>query len=848
MTIRTKCQLFLSSSIVFAVLLPGAAFAQSAPAAASGKLEDVVVTAQRRSESVQDVPIAVSAFSPAELERRNISEALDIIQFVPNLMGSNNTGLGSANAYYLRGLGNTESIATFDPPVGTYIDDIYVSRQNGNNFSFFDVERVEVLRGPQGTLFGRNTTGGAVSVYIKKPGDEFAGFGEVGYGRFDRVSARGSVDLPLSEGFRTKISGYFNDDQGYVRNVTTGERLNDLHNYGVRAAIQARATDKIVWDASIMYTKDESSNLLNFDCNPANRADCDGRFVTTGLRRNFANGATQYVGTTGAPIGVTGRKANLPMGNDVSSVMLISNVAFENENSTLNIITGYLDLKQQFNLDFFDGRGGPSINFVAGSNGLPIASALTATGTNVNPYPAVRGFRTGGFAITNDGKHSQFTQEFKLSGKAFDGFIDYVTGLYYIKENNTTDFADIFTLGTVPTGFPLLLADRTVKNSTKAWAGYAQIDVNVTEQVKLTAGVRYTDEKKTAGISDNRALCAVTPVPATCMTNANVTAAGVPLQQSSKLWTPRVAINFKPTDDILLFASATRGFKSGGWNARSTAPSLFLPFGRETVWSYEAGAKTEWLDNRLRLNVTGFWQDTKDYQIPSAFLNPATGALVFITRNFADFRNKGVEVEFQAVPVEGLTVFAALGLQDPAFRNVEAATLNQQTRCRAALAGQPDPVIPGITLNTGTAVARAQSLCGVGVVNIEGNLAKPVRSPKMTLSGGMNYEFAFDGAGKIIPAVSASYIGKQEVGTSGLSIYSDNGVFNAYGGDFITGSRSKAVIRVNASVAYETEDALWRATAECDNCFGETQNQSTLSNYSYINGPSTWMVKLRRKF
>ncbi len=849
-----KTVLLISGSLV-ATCWSAGGMAQSAPAADSGKLEDVVVTAQRRAESVQDVPIAISAFSPAELERRNISQALDVIQYVPNLMGSNNTGLGTANAYYLRGLGNTESIATFDPPVGTYIDDIYISRQNGNNFSFFDVERVEVLRGPQGTLFGRNTTGGAVSVYIKKPGDSFGGFGELSYGRFDRVGVRGSVDVPFSDGFKSKISGYFNDDQGYVKNVTTGERLNDLRNYGIRGAFQARASESLVWNASVMFTRDQTSNLLNFDCNPANRSDCKGRFVTTGLRKNFAPGSSQFGGLVagfGSPavatvVPVSGPKANFPLGNDVKSLTLISNVAFEYEQATLNVITGYIDLSQKFALDFFDGRGGPSINFVAGPNGLPIASALTTTGTNVNPYRAVQGITTGGFTITNDGSHKQFTQEFKLSGKAFDGFADYVTGLYYIKENNRTDLADIFG---VSQSFKALLADRTVKNSTKALAAYAQVDLNVTDLIKFTAGIRYTDEQKTAGIADNRPFCATgtsTLAGVTCMTSAAVSAAGVPLKQSAKLWTPRFAVNFKPTEDILLFASATRGFKSGGWNARSTAPTLFLPFGKETVWSYEVGAKTEWLDNRLRLNVTGFWMDTKGYQIPSAFVNP-NGSLSFITRNFADFRNKGAEVEFQAVPIDGMTVFAAVGVQDPEFRNIEAATLNQQTRCRAALAGQADPAIPGITLNTGTAVARAQALCGVGVINIEGNIAKPVRSPKLTLSGGVNYEYSLGDMGKVIPAVSASYIGKQEVGTSELSIYSDNGVFNAYRGDFITGSFTKSVIRVNASLAFETADDLWRLTGECNNCFGAVQNQSTLSNYSYISPPSTWLVKLRRKF
>ena len=140
---------------------------------------EIIVT-QRRS-GVQNVPIMISAFSSAQLQSQGVANTLELGRFVPNLVSMNNTGIGSANAFYLRGLGNTETIPTFDPPVGTYVDDIYLSRQNANNINLFDVERVEVLRGPQGTLFGRNTTGGAVNVILKQPGDEFGGFAEIGY-------------------------------------------------------------------------------------------------------------------------------------------------------------------------------------------------------------------------------------------------------------------------------------------------------------------------------------------------------------------------------------------------------------------------------------------------------------------------------------------------------------------------------------------------------------------------------------------------------------------------------------------------------------------------------------------
>jgi len=227
-------------------------------------MEELIINAQRKEELAQDVPIAVSAYNAEQLNRLQVVETLDITKLVPNMIGHNNTGIGSANAYSIRGLNNTESIATFDPPVGSYIDDIYVARQNGNNFTFFDVDRVEVLRGPQGTLFGRNTTGGAVRVLLKKPGEELGGYAEAGYGSYDRYQLRGSIDVPVSDRFLTKLSGYLVNDNGFVDNLTTGEDINQDENYGVRGAVRWLITDKITWDIAADYTNADQPNIANF--------------------------------------------------------------------------------------------------------------------------------------------------------------------------------------------------------------------------------------------------------------------------------------------------------------------------------------------------------------------------------------------------------------------------------------------------------------------------------------------------------------------------------------------------------------------------------------------------------
>jgi len=196
--------------------------AQSAPAAdAAGAVSDVIVTAQRRSENLQNVPIAVTSFSAASLATQHITSAVDLGRVVPNMFASNNVGQASANVYYIRGLGQTQSFPTFEPQVGTYVDDIYIGRQNANNLSLFGVQQIQVLNGPQGTLFGRNSTGGAVLVTLQPPADTFGGSLEVGYGAYNRFFGRASVDMPINDQVKTRTSIFGISDDGYVQDQTT---------------------------------------------------------------------------------------------------------------------------------------------------------------------------------------------------------------------------------------------------------------------------------------------------------------------------------------------------------------------------------------------------------------------------------------------------------------------------------------------------------------------------------------------------------------------------------------------------------------------------------------------------
>jgi iron complex outermembrane recepter protein len=344
-------------------------------------------------------------------------------------------------------------------------------------------------------------------------------------------------------------------------------------------------------------------------------------------------------------------------------------------------------------------------------------------------------------------------------------------------------------------------------------------------------------------------------LPATCLGNANLVAPSglrIPTVQSAKLWTPRFAANLKPTDDILLFASATRGFKSGGWNARGTVNNQLLPFGPEKVWSYEAGIKSDLFDRKVRANLTVFYMDVKDLQTPSALVS-ATGAITFLTRNFANYRNKGIEGEFILQPVTGMNLFANFGYQDDKYilpGGVAAADIYgiqsvaaQAANCRALIAAGN---IPG---GAGTAA------CAAGIVAPNGSIATPVRTPDWTIALGGSYKAQLGGGLTLTPSINASYRGRQEVGTSNLTIYNGsvtgtNGTFPANLtsiGAIITGSNSAPAWLFNAGLTLATVSGL-QLSAECTNCFDKEFVQSTLANYSYLNEPSRWLVRAKYKF
>ncbi|KPF71442.1 hypothetical protein IP88_10865 [alpha proteobacterium AAP81b] len=803
--------------------------AEAAPAAAAApaasdvvlqpvtRLAETIITADRRADSLQAVPLAVTALPAATLETRHLQSTGDLLSQVPNAFGARQAGVGSANSFVIRGLGISDSIATLDAPVGLYFDDIYIARQNLSEFGFFDIDRVEVLRGPQGTLRGRNTTGGAIDIVNRVPGKEIAGFGEFRWGAYDTIGVRGAFNMPLSAGIALQLSGYTRNDDGYVTDRTTGQRLNDSDGSGLRLAARVDLAPDLQWRPAVTVINSNAENLLNFRCDPANPSDCSRRFATTGVRETNAG--------FGA-LGVSGGKAEFNLGNRSRTVLWSSNLEWGGDALRVNLITGVVDTSQDYALDFADGRGFPSV---------------------ADPVPAVRGFAAGGYSLLNQGRHRQFSQEVRVSGRLAGGRIDYVAGALFFNETSSTDLADV---RSAASGTPQVLADRRIDNRTVSTAGYGQADVMLATNVQLTAGIRYTEETKRFAVTDNRAPCAGSSAVA-CLNTASLAAAGIPTAQTTRDWSPRLALAWIPTGTIMVYGSATRGYRSGGWNARGLTADALTPFGREQAWTYEAGLRSEWFDERLRANVTGFILDVDDAQVAGVGGNGLGDTAI---NNDASMNNIGIEVDLAATPVRGLNLWVNGGWQRARYHVRDAggatggnAVARQLLDCRAQLAAGGVPLLAG---------AGGAPDCATGIVTARGEIARPPQTPQFTIAAGASYDFALPAAGIVLtPQVDVTWRSSYETGSAGQTLYTGGitagGVTypaNPFGGSVISGSRVAAAAVVNAGLAMRTDDGNWTVAIECSNCFDAVFGEQQLALYTYLNSPRRWQLRLKRAF
>ena len=577
---------------------------EAAAQTSSLALEEIVVTAERREESLQSVPLAVSAFDANEIERRQTFNVVDVVNQVPNLVGSNNIGQPTATTVFLRGVGTTESIVTVDPGLGFYIDDVYVARQGVNNFSLLDVERVEVLRGPQGTLYGRNTNAGAVKVVTAQPGPDFAATGEYSYGRFDRQNFKGSVNAPISDNFYVRGTAFAQIGNGYTRNLETGQDVNDREVYGGRIQAKTFGED---WEIIVRgdYSRSEAAALYGVDVLGFTRPVPDTLFEVNSRIDTVNVGETWGVSAT--------------ISYDI------------NDTTEIESITSFRNTFQSWNLDLTD---------------QPVSI--------FNLY------------TVNDS--DQFSQELRVSGTGFNDRLDYTAGFFYFQERSFSFIGDEINLFIAPTiRVPLPFFGREYDVDVDSYAAFAEFTYDITDNFRFIGGGRFTRDEKQLDITQyvGGTPGLVNDSNVIGWTIDDVIAAGTPNELNFDEFTPRAGLQYDISEDVNVFAMYTRGFKSGGWGARTNDPTEVVDFEPETVDNYEIGMKSTVWDGRARINLTGFYYDYK------SLFNTGTGdsGNFLITNNDAEVY--GIEGDFTARLSEEVDIYGSFGWQKGSYKNVD---------------------------------------------------------------------------------------------------------------------------------------------------------------------------------
>lgn len=453
---------------ILATLPTAGTMAQEAHDKSFYVLEDIIVTAQKRSENLQETPIAITALTEQGMQKRGMSNISQLSSYTPALVFDTTSavsGSSSAAAITIRGIGQTDYSMTTEPGVGIYIDGIYMARSIGGVMDTLDLERVEILRGPQGTLFGRNTIGGAISMISKKPSEEFSGNGELTVGNFHRLDLRVSIDMPLSDKVRTRLSFSSKNRDGFVKGLVDGREYGNENSDAVRYMVDMDLADNLtataVFDYSRTREQNAASTLVGVTCAPPgpngeapslcylyNAFDApvtnlpgfglgvpfDDRWVPDDIDTTYATGPNE-----GTRLDVWG--SSLTLNWDL------------NDETTLKSITSYRETSGSFSGDF---------------DGSPIA----ITGATTSLY-----------------ENQQFSQELQITGLSFDGRLKWVAGAFYLDEKGL----DMLDVALVPI-FGDVVNHQKISGNSKA--AYAQAVYDITEQLSVTGGIRYTKDNK----------------------------------------------------------------------------------------------------------------------------------------------------------------------------------------------------------------------------------------------------------------------------------------------------------------------------------------------------------------
>lgn len=611
-------------------------------------LEEIYVTARKREESLQQTPVSVTAFGTDDLQALTVSDISTLGNFTPNLnlaFSQGNSG-GSSLGASIRGVGQFDFLITTDPGVGVYLDGVYLGRTSGSVLDLLNVERIEVLRGPQGTVFGKNTIGGAINVVTKRPGEDFEGTAKLVLGEDARVDTQLSVGGALADGVAAQFSLASNNRDGYVERLLDGGELGDIDQLVSRAALSWAPTDTFSATFIADATRQRQSSMpsLLAEINPA------GSVIGLYNGLNVGGVALTPADAAAARADYSRTRQTGPSRDDLDIIGVNTTLEWQLADMTLRSITAYRDMQADFSRD---------------GDSTPLQYVETA----------------------NRVEQDQVSQELQLLGTARDQRLNWMLGFYYYKED-ASDFnrprlgSGLFAaLEALPgqvngdacaapfvapgcTGNPINVAldldlNILTEQEVTSNALFGNLSYLFADAWTLNIGLRYTDEEKNFAIQSFREGSGAVIFPP-----------GTTAAEDWQEFSYRAGLDYQLNDDTLFYASASRGFRSGGFNARPTTEGALQTYEPEFLRSLEVGVKADLLGRRLRLNAALFVNDYKDIQLLSRSLDPATGTFISLLQNAARASINGMEVELTALLSDRLTLQFGLGYLDAEYDDI----------------------------------------------------------------------------------------------------------------------------------------------------------------------------------
>lgn len=652
--------LFSQTAVVGLLAASAPAFAQSAPdnesdvvAEKNAGVGDIIVTARRTSENLQSVPVAVTVPTGATLDKAQIVSFADLARIVPGIVIAPSTGQPASSFIGIRGQAASDALMAVDQAVGQYFDGVYIARSSGALFNFVDVDRVEVLRGAQGTLFGRNTTGGAVSIISKKPSGEFGGSVRLRYGNYDQLEATGVLNLPIAgDQVAARLVYQHIENGSYGTNQTTGNGLGSDNVDFVRGTLRIAPGDgKLTVNVQGDFSKRSGQGQLVGLKIATPNAGATALFAAcTGPTANALCPVKLPAGTTYANYAADDPATGFRKNNFYDPFLTLDPTG-EAESWGVSATTEY-EINDATKLKAITAWRGVTTASLSDNDGTPFAAS--------------------GGRLAGDGNfidQAQFSQEVQLSTSAVDGRLDMIVGGFYFNERGN-DTSRTYT--NFPTGARRRsVIDGDVQN--KSYAGFGQLNFKITPELRFTGGTRYTrDERSILRRNIQNPTDAVTGLvdPAAAPVCLLTVTAGSPCaifnERNFGYWSYTAGFDYRPNDMIFVYVKTNKASRAGGFNARATlgTPVNFNP---ETVKDYEIGLKLDLLDRRLRVNSALFQTDYSGIQrtVPTIVGGVISNTIV----NAASARIRGLEAEVTVSPTNELLLGVSATFLDPVFKN-----------------------------------------------------------------------------------------------------------------------------------------------------------------------------------